>query len=160
MPPFAYQFLDTDYGELTANEVFPTLRAAYEWIIKERPTCSRTSGLEIRCWYSAFIGGRECRWHDLSLDSVTFQHRREPTEVELGAIRVGAHAEMEAGLLAQANWAKQHTGLGQCPPHSSFTGVKTYLIESRTAACGVNWKTPDEIDWAALADLLECDSTP
>lgn len=155
MTPFAYQFIDTDYGELTANEVFPTLRAAYEWLIRERPTASRVSGLEVYCWYADPIDGAAARRTTLSLDSVTFQHRREPTEAELEAIRVGAHTEVEAGLLAQANWAKQHTGLGQCPPHASFTGVKTYLIETRTAAFGVSWKTPDEVDWPALEASLE-----
>lgn len=138
MTPFAYQFIDTDYGDLTANEVFPTLRAAYEWVIRERPVASRASGLEVYCWYAHTIGGAAMRRTTLSFDSVTFQHRREPTEPELEAIRASAAYPFVNDV--NAAWRARNA---------------VYLIESRTQACGVTWKTPEEVDWPALDAQLE-----
>lgn len=135
MKPFAYQYLEQWYDDVSENLVFPTLRALYE----------TNKVLE--------IGRVEAIYPDGTRQRVEIEVFKKKVELDLDAIR----AEAQERIAADVAWWNRYrnsawfiTGRAPFPPDTDLDRRVQTIVQERQWT----WKTPDEVDWAAIEESL------
>ncbi len=142
MKPFAYQVLSLRYGELEINQVFPSLRSAYGFVvINFGPQNER----EIFAWLP-----------DSSIVAIPLDDRfRVKNELDEKAIREEARNKINIDAAAQAAFYKEIRGSVTGSPWLCDMG-EDYVFDMLVEERQYRWKLESEVDWADIeSSLLE-----